>query len=122
MLNLEIIRAYCLQKPFVTEDMPFGEDTLAFRVMGKIFLLTGLSFPGLQANLKCSPDYAVDLRERYRDVIPGFHMNKQHWNTVTGNGDVPDSLFLQLVDHSYEEVISGLPKRLQEQIRVKEHL
>ena len=86
-----------------------------FRVMGKIFLLTGLDEPVLSVNLKCDPEYALQLREQYQDVAPGYHMNKRHWNTVSAGGDVPDSLLLQLVDHSYDLVLASLPRRLREQ-------
>jgi predicted DNA-binding protein (MmcQ/YjbR family) len=121
MLNLEDIRMYCLQKPFTTEDMPFGEDTLAFRVMNKIFLLTGLTNNELSVNMKCDPDHAIELRERYTDILPGYHMNKRWWNTVRANGEVPDKLFLDLIDHSYALVVKGLPRSLKEQIEIAEN-
>jgi len=111
MLNLEDIRSYCLNKPYTSEDLPFGEDTLVFRVMGKIFLLTGLNSPDLSVNLKCDPEFALELREKYEDIIPGFHMNKKMWNTVIANGLVPDRLLLEMVDHSYDQVVNGLPAK-----------
>ena len=117
-MTLERFRAYCLAKPGATEDLPFGPETLVFRVgggnkPGKIFTLTGLdTFAGI--NLKCDPERAIDLRERYPGIVPGYHMNKQHWNTVATDGSVPDPLLLELADHSYALVRDSLPKRERE--------
>lgn len=102
-----------------TESFPFDEDTLVFKVGGKIFLLTGLSGwengnPSI--NLKCNPERALDLRERYMAVEPGFHMNKKHWNTVFVHQDLPLGELKKLIDHSYELVFSQLSKKMQEEI------
>jgi len=106
-MNIEEIRDYCLSKRGVTEGFPFDEDTLVFKVMGKMFLLTSLE-GDRTINLKCDPERAVYLREHYSSVIPGFHMNKKYWNTIFLDGSVPDALLLEMIDHSYDEVIKGL--------------
>ena len=109
-MHLDDLRTYCLAKPGATEDLPFGPDTLVFRVSGKMFALTGLDPLPPTVNLKCDPERAVELRERYADVAPGYHMSKRHWNTVGLQGDVPTDVVRELVDHSYALVVSGLPK------------
>lgn len=81
-MNIEQFRMYCIQKKGVTESFPFGGDTLVFKVMDKMFALTGIDNPDFSVNLKCSPDYAEELREQYTSIRPGYHMNKAHWNTV----------------------------------------
>src|ERR1700757_3794428 len=101
-MNVEMLREYVLQKPLVTEGFPFGEETLVFKVNNKIFLLVSLDAAPLQFNVKCDPGYAVELREEYPGVIlPGYHMNKKHWNTVIVDGQLSKKLLLQLVDDSY---------------------
>jgi predicted DNA-binding protein (MmcQ/YjbR family) len=111
---LEEIRSYCLSKKGVTEDFPFGGDTLVFRVMNKIFLLTGADTPeeDFRINLKCDPEYAIELREKYEDIIPGYHMNKVHWNTVFTNRTLQKKLVCTLIDHSFELIVNSLPKKL----------
>ena len=109
-MHLEELRNYCLSKKGVEEGLPFGEETLVFKVMGKIFALTGL-YAGDRVNLKCDPDYALELREKYEDVQPGYHMNKKHWNTVVLNGNLEEKLIRELVDHSYGLVVASLPKK-----------
>jgi len=109
-MNVEQFREYCLAKKGVTEDFPFGETTLCLRVMAKIFALTGLEGEDFKVNLKCDPDYALELREQYPEVQPGFHMNKKHWNTVNFDGSLDESLLRRLVDHSYEVVAVTLKK------------
>lgn len=111
-MHLESLRQHCLAKPGATEDLPFGPDTLVFRVAGKMFALANLEWIPPAVNLKCDPERAADLRERYADVRPGYHMNKRHWNTVGLQGDVPADLVRDLVDHSYALVVAGLPRRL----------
>ena len=108
-MNIENIREYILQKPSVTEGFPFGEDTLVFKVKDKIFFLAGLeSFP-LQFNVKCDPDKAIELREEYPEsVLPGYHMNKKHWNTVIVDGRLSAKQLKVMIDDSYELVS---PKR-----------
>jgi predicted DNA-binding protein (MmcQ/YjbR family) len=114
-LNIEELRDYCLQKPAATEGFPFGEDTLVFKVGGKIFLLTGLK-SGNSFNAKCDPERAVDLREHYSEIIPGYHMNKKMWNTVYMDGSLPHKLLFELIDHSYELVVQSLPKKIRAEI------
>lgn len=111
-MDLETLRTYTLSKKAVTEDMPFGENTLVFRVLGKIFALTGLDTEGCRVNLKCDPDYAIELREQYDDIIPGYHMNKKHWNTVICDNSLDDKFIRSLIDHSYDMVVKSLPKAL----------
>jgi predicted DNA-binding protein (MmcQ/YjbR family) len=109
-LNLESFRAYCLSRKGVTEELPFGPDTLVFKVMGKMFALTDITdFASI--NLKADPEKAIELRERYEAVIPGYHMNKKHWNTILLDGSVPEKLIKAWVDDSYELVAAGLTKK-----------
>lgn len=115
-MNIEEYREYCLSKPGVTEGFPFGPDTLVLRVGGKIFTIAGIeNFE--RVNLKCDPERAVELREEYSGIIPGYHMNKQHWNTVYTNGSVPQKLVRELIDHSYDLVLKSLPKAKREDLK-----
>jgi predicted DNA-binding protein (MmcQ/YjbR family) len=114
-LNVEELRDYCLQRPGTTEGLPFGEDTLVFKVAEKIFLLIGLT-TGNRFNVKCDPELAVDLRERYAEVIPGYHMNKKLWNTVYMDGSLTRKQLCEMIDHSYEQVVNSLPKKLQAEL------
>ncbi|GEO06656.1 hypothetical protein AAE02nite_43200 [Adhaeribacter aerolatus] len=110
-MNIEEFREYCLVKPGVTEETPFGIDTLVFKVGGKIFALTDINtFASI--NLKCDPEKAVELRERYDAIKPGYHMNKKHWNTVMLAGTINDRLLRELIDHSYSLVAASLPKNI----------
>ena len=109
-MNIESFREYCLTKPGVEETLPFGPDTLVFKVMGKMFALTGLDSDEFTVNLKCDPARAQRLREQYSEVRPGWHMNKKHWNTVDFEGSLDEELLLELIDHSYELVGQKLPK------------
>jgi predicted DNA-binding protein (MmcQ/YjbR family) len=102
-MNIETLRDYCLSKKDVTESFPFGEDTLVFKVNEKIFALANLD-GDLSVNLKCDPSIAIELRERYASVIPGYHMNKKHWNTVLLDGSIPDKEVFAWIDHSYNQV------------------
>jgi predicted DNA-binding protein (MmcQ/YjbR family) len=103
-MNAEEIRAYALQKEKVTEGFPFGGDTLVFKVNGKVFLLIGLDSSPLQFNVKCQPDKAIELREEYPDVIlPGYHMNKKHWNSIIVEG-LKNNLLKEMIDDSYDLV------------------
>jgi predicted DNA-binding protein (MmcQ/YjbR family) len=108
-MNIETLRDYCLSKDHVQETFPFGEDTLVFKVMDKIFLLTGLDQPD-RFNVKCDPERAVSLREEYEEVKPGYHMNKVHWNTVYMNGRLNDQQLMEMIDHSYDLIVKSLPK------------
>jgi predicted DNA-binding protein (MmcQ/YjbR family) len=114
-VHIEELREYCLQKPGTTEGLPFGEDTLVFKVGKKIFLLTSIS-QGDRFNAKCDPELAVELRERYTEVQPGYHMNKKLWNTIHMDGSLTTKQLRDMIDHSYEQVFKGLPKKLQEEI------
>jgi len=116
-MNVEEFQEYCLSKPMTTEGFPFGPDTLVFKVAGKMFALTGLDAEEFGANLKCEPEYAIDLRERYAAVRPGYHMNKNMWNTVNANELNNDKLFKELIDHSYDEVVRKLPKKIRLEIQ-----
>jgi predicted DNA-binding protein (MmcQ/YjbR family) len=109
-MNIEVIREYCLMKKGVTEDVPFGNDVLAFRVISKMFVLASLNNTPLTINLKCDPTRAIELRESYEAVREGYHMNKKHWNTVTIDNSVPDREILSWIDHSYDLVVNGLKK------------
>jgi predicted DNA-binding protein (MmcQ/YjbR family) len=115
-MNIEEFREYCLLKPGVTEGFPFGEDTLVFKVMGKMFALTGLKGE-FRINLKCDPERAIELRERYPSVIPGYHMNKQHWNTVIINGTVDDDMIYKWIDHSFDLIVDSLKSKDKELLR-----
>ena len=103
-------REYCLAKPGATEGTPFGPEVLVFKVGGKIFALTSLDEVPITVNLKCDPDLALDLRDRYEQVSPGYHMNKKHWNTVEIATGIPDVELRTMIDHSYELVTKSLPK------------
>lgn len=108
-MNIELLREYALSKPDVEECFPFGEETLVFKVKGKIFLLTGLKSSPLQFNAKCDPGYAIELREKYKCVQPGYHMNKKHWNTVVVDGTLSQQQLKELIDHSYN-LVAGIKK------------
>jgi predicted DNA-binding protein (MmcQ/YjbR family) len=103
-MNIETIREYCLAKENVEETLPFGPDTLVYKVNGKVFLLMGMDNPDLRFNVKCDPDKALELREQYHAVQPGFHMNKKHWNTVLVDGSVKSDLLREWIDDSYNLV------------------
>ena len=109
-MDIEQLRDYCLGKPFVEEGLPFGPEVLVFKVNGKIFLLTSLDEPKLQFNVKCNPALAEELREQYGCVLPGFHMNKKHWNTILVDGSVPTAQLKEWIDHSYELVSKSKKK------------
>jgi predicted DNA-binding protein (MmcQ/YjbR family) len=123
-MNLETYYEYCLSKKGVTEHFPFDEDTLVFKVGGKMFALSSLSQwekgqPSV--NLKCDPERAEELRAEYDDIQPGFHMSKTHWNTIAVNESVSDALVKELIDHSYELVFKSLTKKLQSEIQELEN-
>ncbi|WP_258105074.1 MmcQ/YjbR family DNA-binding protein [Marinoscillum sp. MHG1-6] len=114
-MNIEDYRNFCLSKPGVTEEVPFGPETLVFKVMGKMFALTDIeSFSSI--NLKCDPDIAEKLREEYPAVMPGYHMNKKHWNTIMMDGSVADAQIREWINQSYDLVISGLTKKQKEEL------
>lgn len=118
-MNIEELRDHCLQLKGVREDFPFGEDTLVFRVGGKIFLLIGLT-EASRFNVKCDPDLAAELRERFSEVKPGYHMNKKHWNTVYMDGQLTGKQLCEMMDHSYDLVLKSLPKKVREEIQMME--
>src|ERR1043165_7895809 len=109
-MDLESFRDYCLSKPGATEDMPFGEDVLVFRVGGKIFALAALDEVPPRVNLKCDPDLALDLRDQYEQIKPGYHMNKKHWNTIEMEAGIPAVELRRMIDHSYDLVVKRLPQ------------
>ena len=109
-MNIEEFHQYCINKKGVEETFPFDEVTLVFKVMGKMFALTSLNKEEFTVNLKCDPEYAVELREAYDAIRPGFHMNKKHWNTVHCELEISDKLLYSLVDHSYDLVVKKLKK------------
>jgi predicted DNA-binding protein (MmcQ/YjbR family) len=109
-MDLAEFREYCLSKARATESTPFGPDVLVFKVGGKIFALAALDEMPMIVNLKCDPDLALDLRDRYEQVTPGYHMNKRHWNSVEIEGGVPDAELREMIDHSYDLVAKKLPK------------
>ena len=122
-MNIEQLYDFCLSKKGVTEHFPFDEETLVFKVGGKMFCLTSLNewekgTPSL--NLKCDPDRAQELRAEYEAIIPGWHMSKIHWNTVAFNGDVSDKMMLELINDSYELVFKSLTKKIQSEIQSQE--
>lgn len=113
-MNIEKFREYCLSKKGTSEDTPFGPDTLVFKVLGKVFALTSLDSLEFNVNLKCEPNYAIELREKYNFIIPGYHMNKVHWNTVAMSKS-SDLLSKSLIDHSYEQVIKKFSRKEKEE-------
>ncbi len=110
-MHIEAFRAYCLAKKGVEETFPFNETTLVFKVMGKMFALTGLDKDTLEVNLKCDPIHALELREQHPEVRPGWHMSKKHWNTVSFEEGLDDELLYELIDHSYDLVVQSLRKK-----------
>jgi len=109
-MDLTQFREYCLGKACATEGMPFGPDVLVFKIGGKMFALTALDEMPTIVNLKCDPDLALELRDRYEQVTPGYHMNKRHWNSVEIEGGLPDAALRKMIDHSYDLVAKRLPK------------
>ncbi|RYE11084.1 MAG: MmcQ/YjbR family DNA-binding protein [Sphingobacteriaceae bacterium] len=115
-MNIETLREYCLHKPGTEETMPFDDNTLVFKVGGKMFLLIGLKESN-RFNVKCEPDLAVELREQYSEVQPGFHMNKTHWNTVFMDGNLSSKQLMEMIDHSYQLIVKSLPKSIRENLQ-----
>ena len=111
-MDIEQFREYCITKPFITEEFPFDESTLVFKVMGKMFAAVSLAQEDPFVNLKCEPEKAIELREDYEDVQPGYHMSKKHWNSIYIERGLEDRFIKAQVDHSYDLVVSGLPKKL----------
>jgi predicted DNA-binding protein (MmcQ/YjbR family) len=115
-MHIEELREYCISKALTTEETPFGPDTLVFKVLGKVFLLVGLDqVDELTFNVKCDPEYAIELREKYEHtVFPGYHMNKKHWNTVFANRQLSDQALRELIDHSFDLIVGSLSKKDQQ--------
>ena len=109
-MNIEEVRDYCLSKKGTTEEFPFDEVTLVFKVMGKMYVLGNLE-GDLSINLKCDPEKAISLREEYEAINPGYHMNKRHWNTVEMDGSLKPDFVKELIDHSYDLVVSKLTRK-----------
>lgn len=110
-MNIETVRDYCLLLPYVTEDMAFGEEYLLMRVGGRIFACMGLEKTDYFV-VKCAPDYALELRDRYQGIVPAWHWNKKYWNQLTLSGELPDQLIMSLIRHSYSEVVRKLPRKV----------
>jgi len=116
-MQLDELRDFCLSFKGVTEALPFDHSTLVFKVFDKIFLLTNLDeFASI--NVKCNPELAIDLRERYNAVRAGYHMNKKHWNTILLHDDMPDKEIIQQIVHSYQLIVSNLPKKQREELAI----
>ena len=118
-MNIESLQKHCLSKKGVTEETPFGPDNLVYKVGGKMFLLASLDAIPLQFNVKCDPDEAEQLRDSYSCVLPGYHMNKKHWNTIIIDGSVSDKQLQLWIDASYNLVLESLPKKLKQEISLK---
>lgn len=116
MIHVDEISEFCLKMPGVSYDFPFGEDLMVFRVMDKIFLLTSLQSVPLSINVKADPEQAIEWREEYDAIIPGFHMNKKHWNTVRLDGSLSNPFVQEIIRHSYDCVVKGLSKKLKEEL------
>lgn len=117
-MDLEDVRTFCLKKKGVVETFPFGENTPVYKVAGKMFLLAMMTHP-VSINIKCEPEKAVELREQYDAVTPGYHMNKLHWNTVMLENSIPDKLIYSWIDDSYNLVVESLPKKDKTALRLK---
>lgn len=115
-MNIEELREYCLNKKGVEETLPFGPETLVYKVMGKMFLLAGLEYQPIQFNVKCDPDKALELREQFSCVLPGYHMSKKHWNTIVDDGSVNSKQLRQWIDDSYNLVVDSLSKKLKTEL------
>ena len=115
-MNVEEFREFCLSLKGVEEGFPFGPETMVFKVMGKIFCLCGLESNPLQFNVKCNPEKAIELREEFSGVIPGYHMNKQHWNTIVMDGSFSDDQAKVWIVDSYHLIVASLPKPLKAEL------
>lgn len=116
-MHIEAIVEYCMAKPGVQETFPFDEVTLVMKVMGKMFMALPTAEENLRINLKCDPERAVQLREENEAILPGWHMNKKHWNTVLIDGSLSNKMIQELIDHSYELVVKSLTKKLQKELK-----
>jgi len=116
-MELESLRTYLLKKKGTTEELPFGPKALVFKVMGKMFALVAWEESPLRITLKCDPDHALALRDVYAAVQPGYHMHRDHWNTVTLDGSIPHDEMLEMIDHSYALVVKGLKKSVRQALQ-----
>ncbi len=116
IMNIEEFRNYCLAKKGVTESFPFDEETLVFKVAGKMFALTSLDTAEFRVNLKCEPELALKLREKYSCIKSGFHMSKKHWNTIEINGSLSNDFLKQQIDNSYALVVKGMSKKIRKEL------
>lgn len=116
-MSIEEIREYCISKQKVTEGFPFDNETLVFKVLGKMFCLSNLTYP-ISINLKCNPERAIELREEFYEIKPGFHMNKKHWNTIELEGNLTENFIKKMIDDSYNLVVSKLSKKEREKIKL----
>lgn len=114
-MNIEALRSFCLSLKGAKEGMPFDDKTLVFSVQGKMFCATSID-DYHSINVKCNPEKAILLREQYEDVMPGYHMNKKHWNSVSVNGEISIKLLEEWITHSYNLVVSSLPKKIQQEM------
>jgi predicted DNA-binding protein (MmcQ/YjbR family) len=119
-MNIEELREYCLSKQAVSEHFPFDNDTLVFKVAGKMFCLISIAQPHT-CNLKCIPEKSIELRASYTGIIPGFHMDKNHWNTVSFNSDVPHVLIIELIEISYQLVCDKLSKKVKKEAGIRDY-
>jgi predicted DNA-binding protein (MmcQ/YjbR family) len=115
-VNATELRAYCLAQAGAIEDFPFGPEHSVFKVAGKMFAISALDRLPLDVSVKCEPEIAVGLRGSYAAIRPGYHLNKRHWNTITLDGSLPDPLVRDMIEDSYDLVVSALPKRTREQL------
>ena len=115
-MDADELRGWCLEQAGAFEDFPFGAETSVFKVAGKIFAISALDRAPLEVSVKCEPDLAVALRDTYPAIRPGYHLNKRHWNTVTVDGSLPDQLVRDLIEDSYDLVVSALPKRVRAEL------
>jgi predicted DNA-binding protein (MmcQ/YjbR family) len=113
-MDIEEIRLYCLSKKGASESLPFDETSPVYKVMNKIFLIMNLE-PPFSINVKCDPEEAIELRGKYDTVLPGYHMNKHHWNTILVDKGLPNKLIMKWIDDSYNLIISNLPKKTQKE-------
>lgn len=116
-MHIESFREFCLSLPYVTEDFPFDEVTLVSKVGGKMFALVGLDREEFKVNLKCEPEKAIELREKHEEIIPGYHMSKKHWNTVSFDKGLKEEFLKELIQHSYDLVYNGLTKKVKQELK-----
>lgn len=118
-MNIELLREICVGKKGVTEEFPFDDDALVFKVMGKMFCLISISNP-VVCSLKCDPEKAIDLREKFAEVEGAYHMNKKHWNSVRFDGSLSDNNIIEWINDSYNLVVAGLPKKVRDELATLE--